>query len=190
VSKIYGFDIDGCHTDFVGPFSEALRRAGFEMPEREEITSYYWHECVDGISKDEFWVEFNKFTEERGYENLPLLPEAKSVIDRVVAAGHELHFITNRPIDAYEQTIKAFESYGFPTENLHFAEGAKSPMINELDIDVFVEDSPSTILDIMKNTCADVYCMDQPYNRHIDEYNLVGLVRIGNWKEFMGREGL
>ena len=188
--KVYGFDIDGCLTDFLNAFRMWLNDALPVFLDEHEITSYYWYETTD-ISKEDFFTEFDKFgIEGHGYRHLKLLDGAKECLQRIHDAGHEIHYITNRPQYALQDTIDYFKEHEFPqSENLHFACGSKSPLIRELNIDVFIEDSPSTLEDITINTRATIYCRDYQYNRHLDD-SLNWWVRVGSLNEFMEIEGI
>ncbi|TFH25798.1 hypothetical protein E4G67_00480 [Candidatus Bathyarchaeota archaeon] len=186
--KLYGIDLDGICFDFMHGFCNWLEeKVGVTVPDDEEITSYYWFEVVDGLDKDTFWEEFHKFGNANGYRDLALLPGAKEGLESIIAAGHEVMYITNRPEYAFADTQVALERHQFPfRERLVFANGSKAPHIRENNVDVFIDDSPRTIAEIVANTEATVYCMDYTFNRALND--LTGYVRVYNWDEFLTAE--
>lgn len=186
---LYGIDLDGVCFDFMGAFCEWLHdKRGIEIPESEEITSYYWFECIDGLPKDVFWEEFHKFGNAHGYRDLSLLPGAIEGLNRIVDAGHEVMYITNRPKYALEDTKVALSKHNFPSsDRLKFANGLKSPVIIHYGVDVFIDDSPRTITEICVDTVARIYCMDYPFNRGIDVQNYT---RVSSWEQFLKAEGI
>jgi uncharacterized HAD superfamily protein len=188
-TKLYGIDLDGICFDFIGAFCEWLHdKVGVKIPEKEEITSYYWYETMDDLDKKTFLKEFDKFGLAGGYRNLALLPGAREGLDEIIAAGNKIVYITNRPNYALEDTRAALEEHDFPSRyDLFFANGSKSPVINAHGVDVFIDDSPRTIAEISENTEASIYCMDYPFNRHLPAGNYT---RVSSWEEFLIEEGI
>jgi len=189
--KRYGIDLDGVCFNFTKAFTAWLKRTCDVEYSHEEITSYYWHECIDGLSEATFWKEFDKFgMQGHGYRHLELLPGTVAALDTIIAAGHEIVFITNRPEYARQDTIDAIEEAGFPKEaKIIFAKGNKAPIIQQLSVDVFIDDSPKTVEQITTGTRATVYCRDAPYNRELDD-SLGWFTRVCDWSEFLEAEGL
>ena len=106
-------------------------------------------------------------------------------------AGHEIHYITNRPLYALEDTKISLDRNKFPQqENLHFAKGDKCPFIMGLNIDVFIDDSPSMIAELSTKTRAQIYCRNYQFNLHLDSNNGEWFKRVDNWKQFMSNEGI
>lgn len=186
-TKVYGIDLDGVCFDFMNAFREWLNDALHIHMEEEEITSYYWYESTEDVSKEEFFREFDRFgMEGHGYRNLALLPGALEGLKRLHEQGHRIYYITNRPEYAREDTIAALEEHGFPQrENLHFAKGAKAPLVREFAVDVFIDDSPRTVAELTANTRAQVYCRDYQFNRHLDD---TFFTRVSGWNEFLEME--
>jgi len=194
MKKLYGIDLDGICFHFAPAFCKWLEdKTGLKMPEREEITSYYWHKCIDGLEEDVFWEEFHKFGQEgHGYLNLPMVEGALDGLNNIVSSGHEIVYITNRPEYTLEDTKEALLVWDFPfRDRLIFGSpasdgGSKSPIINEHNVDVFIDDSPRVIADISVNTNARIYCFDYPFNQHIDGR----FTRVSSWEEFLTAEGI
>ena len=186
-TKIYGVDLDGVSFDFVNPFRLWLNDHLHCHLEEDEITSYYWYETTD-ISKEEFMREFDAFGLNGGYRNLPLLPGTLEALNAIVSNGHEIMYVTNRPEYAYDDTVAALKQHNFPfRDQLIFAKGKKSPIIRDKAIDVFIDDSPRTIVDISANTRATVYCRSYAFNEHLDD---TFFTRVNSWEEFLEHEGI
>jgi len=188
--KLYGIDLDGICFDFGSAFYKWIGDHTYlEMPPMEEITSYYWHENIKGLSKEVFWDEFHKFGKSEGYFSLKLIPGALEGLFAIRDAGHDIMYITNRPNYAIAQTKRALETHGFPNaDKVEFANGIKAPVIREYGVDVFIDDSPRTIAEICANTEAKIYCMDYPFNRSIhDVYNYT---RVRSWNDFLRSENI
>lgn len=183
--SLYGIDLDGICFYFMPGFCGWLKdKVGLEIPEREEITSYYWFECIDGLDKSTFWDEFHKFGKAGGYRHLEIIPGTREGLQRLADAGHEIMYITSRPNYTLEDTRGALEEHDFPfRDRLVFADGAKAPVIREYGVDVFIDDSPRTIVEICKDTQARIYCMDYPMNQDIAaEYQYT---RVHSWEQFL-----
>ena len=185
--KTYGIDLDGVCFDFMNAFREHLNGTLPINLKEEEITSYYWHETTD-ITKEDFDREFDKFGDEgHGYRNLKLLPMALEGLKRIHAEGHKIYYITNRPLYCLQDTIDCLEEHEFPQrENLHFAKGSKSKLIKEFNVDVFIDDSPRTVVELTTQTRATVYCRSYPFNEHLDD---AFFTRVNGWDEFLVAEG-
>ena len=187
MSMLYGIDLDGVCFDFLHAFCKWLEdKAHVEIPDDEEITSYYWHETVDGLSKEVFDKEFDAFGLAGGYRYLELLPGAKEGLEAIERAGHDIVYITSRPDYAKRDTELALQYHLFPfRDKLIFSKGSKAPIIRELGVDVFIDDSPSTITKIVAGTNARIYCRDYPFNRKLDP---AGFTRVHSWEEFLTHE--
>jgi len=184
----YGIDLDGVCFDFLNPFREHLNGKFDTNLKEEEITSYFWHENTDGFNEKEFFDEFHKFGKAGSYRTLPVLPGTLDALERLVNAGHEIFYITNRPEYTRQDTIDALRENNFPSnKNLFFTKGNKSLIINKLGIGVFVEDSETVITEIADNTDVYIYCVDYPYNKDIERVNVE---RIKDWDDFLLAEAI
>lgn len=186
--KTYGIDLDGVCFDFMNPFRMWLNDKLSINIGPHEIKSYYWHEGRDDLTKEDFFREFDKFgMGGHGYRHLNLLPMALEGLKRIHAEGHKIYYITNRPLYTQQDTIDCLEEHGFPQrENLYFAQGSKVPLVKELNVDVFIDDSPKTVEELTTQTRASVYCRSYPFNEHLDD---TFLTRVNGWDEFLVAEG-
>lgn len=184
----YGIDLDGVCFDFLNVFRKHLNKVFNIDLKEEEITSYYWYENTDEISKEDFFTEFHRFGRAAAYRTLPVLAGTLDSLERIQNAGHEIFYITNRPEYSRQDTIDALKKHGFPSrKNLFYTKGSKSSLIEKLNINVFIEDAPHNIIDIAHNTKAYVYCVDYPYNRKVEHHNIE---RIKDWDDFLLAEAI
>jgi len=184
----YGVDLDGVCFDFLDVFINRLNDVFNLSLTKEDITDYYWYKITEGLSKEQFFDEFHKFGYSGGYRTLPVLAGTIDALERIESGGHEIFYITNRPEYARQDTIAALRENGFPSsKNLFFTDGSKSPLINKLNIGVFIEDSDANIMDIADHTEAYIYCVDYPYNRKIEHHNVE---RIKDWDDFLLAEAI
>lgn len=191
VKKVYGIDLDGVCFDFVNPFRLWLNEKLSIDIGPNEITSYYWHESRDDLSKKQFYEEFDRFgMEGHGYRDLALLDGAVEGLRAIHAAGHDIYYITSRPLYALEDTKIALSNAGFPQqEHLHFAKGDKVPLLKEFNIDVFIDDSPTTVVNLATNTRAQIYCRNYQFNEHLDDNDGKWFRRVDDWSQFLEQEG-
>jgi len=153
---------------------------------------YDWHDvvyryCVNNCnytgSFSQFWKDYNSFSDNKklNFETTPIFFSKKipspSMIRFLtdVAKDNTIFYITARKKEVHSATINYLERYKFPcTENLIFAED-KAIYIKLLDIDIFVDDFPTT-LDSIGNS-ADTYLFARPWNESIcHDYNCINSI--------------
>ena len=185
--KTYGIDLDGVSFDFSKGFRDWLRKNLDLHITDEEITSYYWFQTCLKISEKDFWEEFHKFGQNGGYKNLEVIPGTLEALNKIAIKGHKIVYITSRPDYATQDTKDALLMHNFPfAHNVHIAGKSKVPLIYEHEVDVFIDDSPTTIHDIVWNTEVKVYCRDYLFNRNLS----VPVTRVTSWHDFLTHEGL
>lgn len=192
IKKVYGIDLDGVCFDFLNAFRCWLNDALHIDIKEHEVTDYYWYKSSKDINEKQFWKEFDKFgIGGHGYRHLKLLEGAVEGLSAIDAAGHDIFYITNRPPYAIEDTKISIAKAGFPQQhNLHFAKGDKAPLIKKFNIDVFIDDSPTTVARLAANTRAQIYCRNYKFNEHLDDNDGKWFRRVNNWSEFLIQEGI
>lgn len=177
-----GFDLDGIIFDFAGEFLGHLNRSIGTNLTREDIKSYYW------IEKDIFDRELVSFTNQKGFRNLPTIEETMSVVNKCHANGHSLFYITKRPRNAEQCTKISLVKNRLPqSHNLFVVDRYKSGIVNSLNLDIIIDDSPEVLLELAENTKATIYCLDYPYNAYLKHENIN---RIYDIREFLNARGL
>lgn len=97
----------------------------------------------------------------------------------------EVYFITHRMGTCVKlQTENWLLDRGFSNPTVLIA-GDKIPLINSLELDVYIDDKPETVEDAVANTKTRIYLMDRPYNREVT----VG-ERVTSIEAMLKREGL
>lgn len=186
--KLYGIDLDGVCFDFVSSFCAWLKEnANVEVPANEEITSYYWYECINGLDKKTFWNEFHRFGEYgHGYKHLEPIEGARDALHKIIETGHDIIYVTNRPTYSKQDTLDSLRMHEFPVRELIFTEGKKHPIMIERGVDTIIDDSPRVIKELLRFTDVDVYVYNQPFNQNIDGE----FTRVSSWAEFLEAEGI
>jgi uncharacterized HAD superfamily protein len=188
--KRYGIDLDGCCFNFLEGFAKYLGREKNIHIDPASITDYYWT-GVDESLKEKIWkVYFHDFCRAGGMRNLSVISGAAGALKLLNDMGNELFFVTSRETYVEQDTIDSIEEYlEIKNPSVHIVTGKiKSPYVKDLKLDVFIDDSPSTLTDLITNTRAQVYIMDYPYNRSVDAEALYSR-RVSNWQEFIEAEG-
>ncbi len=184
----YGIDLDGVCFDFLNPFRIHLNEKFGSDLEEEDITEYNWYKNTDKFDKDDFFREFHKFGKAGAYRNFEIIPGAIDALEKIVNAGHEIFYITNRPAYTKQDTVDIMEEHKLPhRENLFYANGDKAPIVNDLNIDVFVDDSSRILGNLVENTGVKIYCMHFTHNRDVEHERIT---RIKDWDDFLLAEAL
>lgn len=154
---------------------------GVLYPWHELIHEYfrYFHNLSQSFS--EFWVEAEQSTDENSKATMKAMANMLDVYEKRVADGdivetlnkiaevHDVYYITNRPPVAEFVTRQWFKRYNLPSqENLIFVEGSKLQTLKDLKIDVYVEDRPKQIEEIILDGMEiDLYVVDKPWNKRV-----------------------
>ena len=169
-----GLDIDGVLADFVTPFLRLLERrvgggpidsASITDPNFQRhpfLTQEIIYDCMVETSYDpEFW---------RVLEPLPS-PDQWDALDQM-ARQHEVVFITHRWVrdtyDINQVTCDWLRRYGIGNPLVHFTQEKKSQLVNQLNIELFVDDRHENCQDVATKTEAVVMMPHRPYNRAFD----------------------
>lgn len=179
----YGIDLDGVLFNFLDPFNDWLsKHLGVEI-HANGITDYSWWKCIDGLTEEEFWAEFDRFGKSGAYGKMELIPGAKQGLN-ALSQVFDIAFITARPDYAYDDTVMALKKhFGFGADRLFMARNCnKSYFVNELGINFFIEDAPHHAIDIVEKSTARVDLMNTPYNQDV---NHPKIKRVSSWDEIL-----
>lgn len=188
--KKYGVDLDGVCFGFLDAFGNWLKYEHNINIQPDKLSNYYWDDSM--LPKEtlrKIWgVYFHEFCKNGGILSLSPIKGSVNGLKLLRDMGNEIHFITSREVYTLDDTIKSIESkLLIPNPSVYLAKhGGKAPFVRDLQIDSFIEDAPHTIAEVAAGTRANVYCMDQPYNRHIDE---TFVTRVNDWQDFLVKEG-
>lgn len=147
----------------------------FEAIERVEI-----HEPF-GLTDEEGSAMWQRMNEQVYFTNCSQYDDAKEMLWQLYNEGHDVFYVTARPIDSCLRTREWMITNGFPVDSDKFycgmADHEKLAIIAELDLDVYVDDKPK-ILHSLQELRTKAVLRDQPYNRNEP------FERITHWSEF------
>lgn len=179
----FGFDIDDTLIN--------LRQHAFHLYNKK-LDKQLSLDVFDAIPTVEIHAPFGLTGEQGGqmwrdsmeeiyFTDCPSYEFALETLNELVAAGHEVYYITSRPKHFCGQTREWVKAQGFPVVDERFycgmADHEKIDIIKELDLDVYVDDKPA-VLETLRGLRTKLIVRDQSYNR------LVELPRLKNWTDF------
>lgn len=144
--------------------------AGIALPEHEP-TSWAPYEHY-GCTPDEWYAVLDKEVI-KGADGMylhPLEDDNKWQLHRAASAGFENHVVTARGSfgtlghHVKELTRTQIDREGVPVRSLTFSK-KKSDVVNDLGLQYFIDDAPHNYIDLVDNTNADIYLLDQPWNQ-------------------------
>lgn len=111
--------------------------------------------------------------------------EAIKYINKYKMKGHSIHFVSNRPLDKEDWTIKWLKKQGILFDSVHHAGWKinKGVICDSLNLDFYVDDHTKcldSLLDYKKKWKKGLFLIDRPWNKG---YENGSVVRIYNWKE-------
>lgn len=180
-----GIDIDGVLTnddeyilDFTSKYCYEHNLAGFYNANLYEYRKFNWDENTINNYREEYFLNYVK--------NEPARKFASEVIKKLRKDGHKIFIITAR--------YKTFENGKIGNDNIRKCTldwlrknnieydkiiFTKPPKVNEIlenKIDIMIEDSPTTINDLLK--VVKVLYYDTRYNKYIENENII---RVYSW---------
>ena len=133
-----------------------------------------------GLSDQEGSKMWNDSLEEIYYTDCSPFPNAVEVINELKLAGHEVYYITSRPLVHCERSRNWLVKAGFPVDDASFYCGMKDSekinIIKELELDYYFDDKPA-VLETLMELGPRVIMKHSSYNQHIQ------LPRIHCWSE-------
>ncbi|PKN00621.1 MAG: hypothetical protein CVU78_00160 [Elusimicrobia bacterium HGW-Elusimicrobia-2] len=185
--KIIGTDFDGIITDTDPVFREYIKRVTGKQFYREQITKYFYEECLP-ITKDDVEKAYQLMLKENVWSRMELVDGAKDTLMEL-AEKFDIVVITARPADARRQSEEFLKRKGIPFKEIHFIKEGnnKINLIKEFPFkfEAFIEDR----LDFARGIALSgikTYMLDYPWNRCLGE--TANLYRVSSWKEI--RESL
>lgn len=142
----------------------------------ENLKMSNWTTEIDLDYRKEYFFNYVK--------NEPARKFASEVIHRLKQEGHKIYIITSRAYSTIEdeagqsmrKSIKEWlKKNDIIYDDIYFS-ADKIIQIKELNIDVMIEDSPTTIPTFVH--CTHIFCYDCRYNRELEDRNLT---RVFSW---------
>jgi hypothetical protein len=181
---LIGFDIDGVLFPWADVANDALvRRFGIADPGPHTT----WLHLKNTITDDQWaWLWGSEGHEAIFGRVLPVYEDGVRAVNAILDAGHYVHFVTHRnPRRALTYTARFLDRHfghrnwsGVHVVNNAFEKRTLAPW------DVFVDDKPETVIDLLANTDVHVFMPDRPWNQELalegianGEDDLVGFAR-------------
>lgn len=180
-----GIDIDGVLTndddyilDFTSKYCYEHNLTGFNNANLYEYRKFNWDENIINDYRKEYFLNYVK--------NEPARKFASEVIKKLREDGNKIFIITARYKTAENGTfenenIKECTLDWLRKNNIEYDKiiFTKPPKVNEIlenKIDIMIEDSPTTINDLVK--VVKVLYYDTRYNKDIENENII---RVYSW---------
>jgi len=180
--KIIGTDFDGVITDTDPVFREYIKRVTGKQFYREQITKYFYEECLP-ITKEDMSRAYELMLEENVWSRMELVDGSRDTLVEL-AKKFDIVIITARPADARSQSEEFLKRKGIPFKEIHFIKEGdnKINLIKKFPfkLEAFIEDR----LDFARGIALSgikTYMLDYPWNRNCEETE--NLYRVNSWLE-------
>jgi len=180
--KIIGTDFDGIITDTDPVFREYIKRVTGKQFYREQITKYFYEECLP-ITKEDVSKAYELMLVENVWSRMELVDGSRDTLIEL-AKKFDIVVITARPADARGQSEDFLKRKGIPFKEIHFIKEGdnKINLIKQFPfkLEAFIEDR----LDFARGIALSgikTYMLDYPWNRCTEETE--NLHRVGSWTE-------
>lgn len=161
-----GFDVDGVLYPWHEMVVEDMIATG-DVPVGTTVGRFFL-EIMPNLS-----TEIQKIIVEnhRYYIRPFLIDGAKKVLNHL-AKDWEIFYITSRPFEVESATKAWFRTMGLPNkDSVYVVNGGKRPMVELLDLDIFVDDRTSHVEEL--HDICPVILVTQPWNKNYNEENHV-----------------
>lgn len=179
-----GIDIDGIILDFertMRSFAELydlliLQKKGVKnQNEFNYLKRYDWTKEEQNMFVNDYLVYATKYC-------TPLIPLVKEMLELLSLEGCEFVFITARGLlreETKDAVIKVFEDNNLPTDKIYWSVNDKVEKCKKLNIDVMIEDNPTTCYNLKENKIKVLYFRDKNNeiineNEYLKEVSNVG----------------
>lgn len=178
----FGFDIDDT---LINLREHAFHIYNEKLGQQVQLDKFHALDRVEihelfGMSDDAGSKMWNETLEQIYYTNCPTYPDAVETLITLQEQGHEVYYITARPAEHRERTMKWLAEQGFPVVEERFYCGmkdqAKVNIIRDLQLDYYFDDKPDVLNTLIDDTLK-VYVKTQSYNQHLT------IPRLTNWLE-------
>ncbi len=186
-SKNIGFDLDDVLLDFCDALLKHLN-AKYNKDVKREAINHYFVEDFFGIPRSEGRELFDNFFFHEDHLHAVPVSGAQEVIESL-SKDSNLHIITAKPEILRDITLTWLRTH-YPERfsSVHFAnfftdtheKRKKSEICLEHNIDIFVDDSYETAIDV-SSVGIPVLLFDAPWNQQ--DYLPKGVTRIYSWRD-------
>ena len=180
----FGFDIDDT---LINLREHAFQLYNKKLNQNVQVDLFHALDKVEihelfGMTSEQGGKMWGSSLEEIYYTSCPPYPNAVDTLQKLEMEGHEIYYITARPIEHGERTMEWMIENNFPVHKDRFYYGMndedKVHIINDLELDYYFDDKP-VVLETLINRPLKVFAKSQSYNKHLD------IPRITDWSELI-----
>jgi len=158
-----GCDVDGVLFDFHGAACHLLNvHKGYHL-RREDVVEWDFIPRMVGREDYAWLFDPQGGIKEGLFRYGHIVKNAIEALSQLRQAGHELVIITHRPKVAVQDTVDWLSYCRFRPAAIHILSDEQPKKTVECDL--YIDDKPQTIADVMVNTGAHAIVFDRPWNR-------------------------
>lgn len=174
-----GIDIDGVLYPWTECANEALvAQFGIEDPGDH----LHWDWVKEKVTKEQWAWLWSEEGQAASFGNWRRCYAGTSeAFGAILGSGHECHFVTHRDPAKASVDTALFLAHHFGRRSwagLHVLSGAPKHQLMEWD--VFIDDKPETVLDMLIQTRAQVFAPVRPWNAELAGYDTPRLIRYAD----------
>lgn len=170
-----GIDIDGVLYPWTDYANAAVMRQ-FGVPDPGE--HLHWDHLLEQVGQERFGWLWTLDAAEEVFGWRGTYPGVAKAFGSILDSGHECHFVTHRNPALTGALTANFLEYHFGHKKwagLHVL--SRTPKHTVLEWDVFIDDKPDTVLDMLKHTDAKVFAPARPWNTRLVPFAGTRLIR-------------
>lgn len=164
-NKKIAFDLDGVVYDFISPLDTSTKNNGYPLVDG----SSYDIRIRYGVDENVGNLLLNNFGWQRPFTWIPLYEKAKAEMLKL-SKDNEIYIVTHRDWteNGVEDTLARIQKDRLPVsrDNIIFSKD-KGYCANKFGIDLFYEDLPENVVDILRQSNSLVRMVDTPYNKRV-----------------------
>ncbi len=172
-----GIDLDGVVADFNAGWTD-LHNAEFGGALTPDLVTSWngLHTTAGFADMDAFWKWASPNAERRSiFRHLALLPDAIETLRTLADEGHKIVIVSTKPDFAIHDTYHWLADNEIPTREVHLTDTK-----HDVDCDVFLDDSPAVLPDLVKHRPDALVCRYvRAWNKPVD-----GAHDVTSWQEF------
>ena len=169
-----GIDLDGVGYPFTKAFTEYATRV-LDRDDLPEARTWEFYELW-GLSYSEFQKMIVRGTQEANlFSQYPPDPYFLEMLKKLSAHNFKLHIVTNRPVEAQEQTAEWLKKHAVPHNSLLFTPD-KTDLVGHVmsrytggmpaNYEIAMIEDYHENFKALQNAGVIAYLYDQPWNRH------------------------
>lgn len=183
----FGSDLDDCILKTADSIVSLLNSRCNMSLGIEDVNTFYFEELLPKNYHNIIRDSIGKVLENSG--ELEVVPFSVEVLNWINNFCDKIYIISHRPSYLYYYTRYVLENIGLSSFELILTYEDddcdyihKYEAINDLGIDIFVEDRPSTISNLYNHSqCSNILVYDRPWNKQVSENDRILICK--NWAD-------